>query len=224
MKLYMHPVSMTSRPIRLFIAESGIKVDEQVVDLMTGEHLGPAFTAVNPSKMVPVLEDGDLRLTESSAILKYLADKIDSPAYPKDLKQRARVNEAMDWFNTNFYRDFAYGLFYPQLFPHHKRPTDEVQKGTLEWAQARVQNWLGILNDSIIGSDRRYLVGNSITIADYFGVCLITLGEVPRCDWTKYPNVKRWIDTMKQLKSWGSVNEALYGYAEYVKAQQFLTI
>ena len=224
MKLYMHPVSMTSRPVRLFIAESGIKVDEQLVDVMTGEHLQPAFAAVNPSKMVPVLEDGDLRLTESSAILKYLADKIDSPAYPKDLKQRARVNEAMDWFNTNFYRDFAYGLFYPQLFPHHKRPTDEIQKGTLEWAQARVQNWLGILNDNIIGKDRRYLVGNSITIADYFGVCLITLGDVTRCDWSKYPNVKRWIDTMKQLKSWGPVNEALYGYADYVKSQQFLTI
>ena len=224
MKLYMHPVSMTSRPVRLFIAESGIKVDEQLVDVMTGEHLQPAFAAVNPSKMVPVLEDGDLRLTESSAILKYLADKIDSPAYPKDLKQRARVNEAMDWFNTNFYRDYAYGLFYPQLFPHHKRPTDEIQKGTLEWAQARVQNWLSILNDSMIGKDRRYLVGNSITIADYFGVCLITLGDVTRCDWSKYPNVKRWIDTMKQLKSWGPVNEALYGYADYVKSQQFLTI
>ena len=104
MKLYMHPVSMTSRPVRLFIAENGIQVEEQVVDLMTGEHLQPSFAAVNPSKMVPVLEDDGLRLTESSAILKYLADKTNSPAYPKDLKQRAKVNEAMDWFNSNFYR------------------------------------------------------------------------------------------------------------------------
>src|SRR5689334_18860514 len=223
MKLYMHPVSMTSRPVRLFIAESGIKVDEQLVDVMTGEHLQPAFAASNPSKMVPVLEDGDLRLTESSAILKYLADKIDSPAYPKDLKQRARVNEVMDWFNSNFYRDFGYGLCYPQLFPHHKRPTDAVQKATLEWAQARAQNWLKILNDDIIG-DRRYLVGNSVTIADYFGVCLLTLGEITRCDWSKYPNVKRWVDTMKQLPSWNKVNEVLYGYAGQVKDQQFVTI
>ena len=38
MKLHMHPVSMTSRPVRLFIAENGIEVDEQLVDLMTGEH------------------------------------------------------------------------------------------------------------------------------------------------------------------------------------------
>jgi glutathione S-transferase len=83
MKLYMHPVSMTSRPVRLFIAESGIDVDEQVVDLMAGAQHQEPFASINPNRMVPVLEDGDLRLTESSAILKYLADKIDSPAYPR---------------------------------------------------------------------------------------------------------------------------------------------
>src|SRR5882724_2154840 len=110
MKLYMHPVSMTSRPVRLFIAESGIKADEQTIDLMTGEHYKEPFVAVNPNRQVPVLEDGDFRLTESSAILKYLADKVNSPAYPKDLKQRAKVNEVMDWINSNFYRDWAYGL------------------------------------------------------------------------------------------------------------------
>jgi glutathione S-transferase len=223
MKLYMHPVSMTSRPVRLFIAENGIKVDEQVVDLMKGEHHQAEFAAINPSKMVPVLDDGDLRLTESSAILKYLADKIDSPAYPKDLKKRAKVNEAMDWFNTNFYRDFAYGLCYPQIFPHHKRQTDEAHKLTIEWGQQRSQNWLEILNRDIIGK-RSYLCGDSITIADYFGVCLITLGELTRCDFSKYPNVNRWINTMKQLKSWGSVNEVLYGFAGQVKDMPFVTI
>jgi len=223
MKLYMHPVSMTSRPVRLFIAENGIQADEQVVDLMVGEHLQAAFAAVNPSKMVPVLEDGDLRLTESSAILKYLADKIESPTYPKDLKKRAKVNEAMDWFNTNFYRDFAYGLCYPQLFPHHKRQTDEAHKLAIEWGQERAQNWLKILNDDIIGK-RTYVCGDSITIADYFGVCLITLGELPRCDFSKYPNVKRWVDTMKQLPSWNKGNEVLYGYAGQVKDQAFVTV
>src|SRR6202007_1447490 len=157
MKLYMHPVSMTSRPVRLFIAENKIPVEEVTVDLFTGEHYGPAYTPVNPSNLVPMIEDGDLRLTESSAILKYLADKIGSPAYPKDLKQRAKVNEMMDWLNTNFYRDWAYNLAYPQLFPNQKRRSEEAQGATIEIGQQNAKRWLKILNDYWIGPNNKYL-------------------------------------------------------------------
>ena len=41
MKLYMHPVSMTSRPVRLFAAEAKIPMDEVTIDVMTGEHFQP---------------------------------------------------------------------------------------------------------------------------------------------------------------------------------------
>ncbi|MEA2870351.1 MAG: glutathione S-transferase, partial [Hyphomicrobiales bacterium] len=147
MKLYMHPVSMTSRPVRLFMAEKGLKADEEVIDLMTGAHYQEPYASLNPSKLVPMLEDDGFRLTESSAILKYLADKFNLPEYPKDLKQRARVNEIMDWLNTNFYREWGYGLCYPQLFPHLKRPDDNVQKATIEWGKEQSKKWLQVLND-----------------------------------------------------------------------------
>ena len=221
MKLYMHPVSMTSRPVRLFIAENGMNVDEQVVDLFTGEHYKEPYTSINPNHLVPVLEDGDFRLTESSAILKYLADKIGSPAYPKDLKQRARVNEMMDWLNTNFYREYAYNLIYPQLFPHMKRSSDEVQKATLEWGKERAKGWLQILNDHWIGANRQYLCGDQVTIADYLGAAFVTLGEIVRCDFSPYPNVQRWLGNMKKLKSWPKVNEVFEGYKASVKDQAF---
>ncbi|MEO8674407.1 MAG: glutathione S-transferase N-terminal domain-containing protein, partial [Casimicrobiaceae bacterium] len=63
MKLYYHPVSTTSRPVVLFAAESGIDLDLEVVDLFTGAQYQPPFEAINPSHQVPVLEDGDFRLT-----------------------------------------------------------------------------------------------------------------------------------------------------------------
>lgn len=223
MKLYMHPVSMTSRPVRLFIAEQKIPCEEQVVDLMTGEHLKAPFEAINPNKLVPVLEDGDLRLTESSAILKYLADKFDSPTYPKELRQRARVNELMDWFNTNFYRDFGYGMAYPQIFPQHKRPSDDVQTATITWGLERARGWLGVLDKHWLGSTD-YVCGNQPTIADYFGVCLVTLGEVLRVDFSPFPNVQRWIGKAKQLESWARVNEQLYAFANAVKDAPFITV
>jgi glutathione S-transferase len=221
MKLYMHPVSMTSRPVRLFIAENGIDVEEELIDVMTGAHYKEPYASMNPNRLVPMLDDGDLRLTESSAILKYLADKINSPTYPKDLKKRAKVNEMMDWFNTNFYRDYAYGCIYPQVFPHHKRPTEEVQKATVAWGKERAQGWLRVLNDHWLGPNKQYLCGDQITIADYFGVSLLTLGEVIGCDFAAYPNVARWLGNMKKLKTWAKVNEALYGFREAVKGQAF---
>ncbi|MFZ0126317.1 MAG: glutathione S-transferase family protein [Xanthobacteraceae bacterium] len=220
MKLYMHPVSMTSRPVRLFVADSKIDCDQQLVDVMTGEHLQPPYGAINPNRLVPVLEDGDFRLTESSAILKYLADKIGSPAYPKDLK----VNEMMDWLNSNFYRDWGYGLCYPQLFPHHKRRSDEAHAATVEWGAENAKKWLQLLNDYWIGPNKQYLCGNTVTIADYFGAGLVTLGEVIRVDFSKYPNVKRWLDNVKKLPSWDKTNVEFYGLVDAVKAQPFQSI
>jgi len=224
MKLYMHPVSMTSRPVRLFIAENRIPVEEELVDVMTGAHLQPPYATVNPNCLVPMLEDGDLRLTESSAILKYLAEKIGSPAYPKDLKARAKVNEMMDWINSNFYRDWGYNLCYPQLFPHLKRRSEEAQAATIELGQQNARRWLKILNDHWLGPSRPYLCGNEITIADYFGAGIVTLGEVIRCDFSAYPNIQRWLGNMKKLPSWRPVNEAFYGLVDAVKAQPFQSI
>jgi glutathione S-transferase len=223
MKLYYHPVSTVSRPVVQFALDSGIDLDYQLVDLMTGEHLKPAYETVNPSKLVPVLEDGDFRLTESSAILKYLADKVDSAAYPKDLKKRARVNEMMDWLNTGFYRDFGYGLVYPQIFPHHKRPTDEQHKGTIAWGKEKCKNAFAILDRDILGKND-YLANNTISIADYFGACIVTAGELIGCQFSDYPNVKRWIGNMQKLDSWAKVNEVMYGFAGSLKGQQFETV
>lgn len=224
MKLYFHPVSTTSRPIMLFAAESSIDLEYQVVDLMTGEHLGDAYAKINPNLQVPVLEDGDFRLTESSTILKYLADKIDSPAYPKELHARARVNEAMDWLNANLYRDWGYGLVYPQTFPHHRRPDDAVQAGTLKWAQDKCRKWLAVLNDHMIGPDQAWLCGDSITLADYFGASMISIGEVIGCDFSKYPNVERWLNGVKALPNWAKVNEAFEGMKGAFAGQAFETV
>jgi glutathione S-transferase len=222
-KLYMHPVSTTSRPVRLFLAEKNIPVTEQLVDITTGEHLKEAYAAINPSRQVPTLEDGDFRLTESSAILKYLASKFEASEYPRDLKKRARVDEAMDWFNTQFNRDFSYGLLYPQIFSSHKRPTEDHHKGTIAWGKERAKNWLNVLDKHFL--DRNdWVANNQISIADYFGGCLVTAGEVISFPFEGYPNVERWIGNLKKLSSWSKINEVLYGFAGSLKGKAFETL
>jgi len=211
MKLYYHPVSTTSRPVVLFAEESGIKLDYQVVDLFSGAQYQPEYAAINPSHQVPVLEDDGFRLTESSAILKYLADKIASPVYPTDLRKRARVNERMDWLNTGFYRDFAYGFVYPQIFPFMRRPDERVQAATVAWGKDKASNWLKVLDQSLIGP-HAYLCGDEITLADYLGAMMALGGEAIGCRFEAYPNICRWLGNMKKLKSWDKVNEGYYKY------------
>jgi glutathione S-transferase len=224
MKLYMHPASTTCRAVRLFAAENNIKLEEVIVDLMTGAHHKEPYAAENPNRQVPMLVDGDLKLTESSAILKYLADKYDLPAYPKDLKQRAKVNEAMDWLNTGFYRDFGYNLIYPQVFPHHKRRSDEAQAACLAWGQEGSKKWLQLLNDYWIGPNDRYLVGNQLTIADYFGVALVTIGDFIGCGLEDYPNIQRWLRNMKALDNWSGVNQVFTGFTAGSKEKPFVRL
>ena len=224
MKLYYHPVSTASRPVLLFAADSNIPLEHQVIDLMTGEHLKEPYEAINPNRLVPVLEDGDFRLTESSAILKYLADKYESPAYPKDLKKRARVNEMMDWLNTGFYRDFGYGLVYPQVFPHHRRRSDEAQGATLEWGKEKTKFWLHVLDERLLGTQRKYLCGDEITLADYLGAGMVSLVEWIGCDIAKYPNLARWYATMTSRPNWAKVNEVFYGLANSLKGKAFETV
>jgi glutathione S-transferase len=224
MKLYYHPVSTTSRPVVLFAAESNIPLDYQVVDLFSGEQYKPEYAAINPSHQVPVLEDGDFRLTESAAILRYLAEKIDSPAFPKDIKQRARVNEVMDWFNSNFYRDWGYGLIYPQLFPHLKREDAKVQEAVVAYGKEKSKIWLQILNDHFIGPNHKYLVGNQLTVADYFGAAITTAGELVHCDFSAYPNIKRWLDTFKAGPNYAKVYETFNGFCASTKGQPWQAI
>jgi glutathione S-transferase len=210
--------------IMLFASEEGIDLEYRLVDLFSGEHLKEDYARLNPNCLVPLLEDGDFRLTESSAILKYLADRTGSPAYPKDLKERARVNEMMDWFNANLYRDFGYGLIYSQTFPHHKRPAEAVQSGTIAWGRQKSQGWFKILDEHLLGPDKNYLCGDRITIADYLGVEIVAVGELIGCRYSAYPNVERWLQRMKSLPSWGKVHEAIDGFAASIKDQPFVAI
>ncbi|HZZ60059.1 MAG TPA: glutathione S-transferase N-terminal domain-containing protein [Roseiarcus sp.] len=153
---------------------------------MSGEHMRAPFSDINPNCMVPVLEDGDFRLTESSAILKYLADKIGSPAYPQELKARARVNEMMDWLNVNFYRDWGYGFIYPQIFPHHRRESVASQVDTIEWGRKKSKVWLDLLDRHWLGRLINFeeRLGNKLLLKSTRKIVLTEAGQeyLVRCE------------------------------------------
>lgn len=224
MKLYYHPASTTSRAVMLGAAEMGVPLEYELVDLMTGAQHSAEYAAVNPNCLVPCLEDAGFRLTESATILRFLAEATGSPAFPKGLQQRARVNEAMDWINSNLYRDLGYGLVYPQLFAHHRRPSEEAQRATVLWAQGQTRRWLKALDSWHLHDGRPFLCGADPTIADYLGGPIVSLLELIHCRLTAYPHVDRWYGNVKALPAWPGVNEVFDGYVASLQGQDFVGI
>lgn len=217
MKLYCDPVSTTSRPVMLFIAEHGLDVEFVHVDLMTGAHLDPDYLAINPNGLVPYLVDGDFGLGESSAILKYLAEKIGSPAYPAELKARARVNEALDWFNTQFHEYFCLFACYPRMgVPHGVEPT--LAQAMLAYGAAHAGRWLSILDREMLG-ERPYVCGREISLADYLGASFAMLGELGDFDLSPYPNVQAWLARMQARPHWATTYAAFHGMIAGLRGQ-----
>jgi len=194
----------------LLAAAENIDLDYQLIDLFSGENYQPGFTAVNPNQAVPFLLDGDFSLAESSAILKYLADKVHAASYPTDPRARARVNERMDWFNTGLYRDLGYGLIYPQVIDSYRRGDEQAHRQHLAWSRAKAKHWLEILDRNHLGSKNRFVCGETLTLADFMGACYVNLGDVIRLDYSPYPNILRWLEEMKSLPYWNPVHEPYY--------------
>jgi glutathione S-transferase len=92
-----------------------------------------------------------------------------------------------------------------------------VQSAHLAWGCEKARRWLGILDQYIIGPNA-YVCGDQITIADYLGIGMLSLGEVTRFDYAQWKNVARWIATMKARPNWGQVHEIFY--AHFVSAYQ----
>ena len=81
---------------------------------------------------------------------------------------------------------------------------------------------LKVLDEYWLGPKKTYLCGDQITIADYFGAGLVSIGELIDIDFSAYPNIKRWLENMKKLKSWNQVNEVFNGFVAANKGKKFV--
>src|SRR5262245_39702108 len=103
MKLYINLLSPNVRRVRLTAAVLGTQLEEIKLDFTKGEHKAPAYLALNPNGAVPTLVDGDLVLTESRAIMQYLASRRpESGLLPRDERARADVTRWQFWDSSHF--------------------------------------------------------------------------------------------------------------------------
>jgi glutathione S-transferase len=217
MDLYVDPVTPTSRAILALCDAEKLAVNVKELSLAKGENRQPPFSELNPNQMVPLLVDDGLVLSESTAILRYLARKTGSRLYPASLDASARVDERMAWFQANLYRDFGFLYVYPQVIPHHRRQTDDANRLTIEWGRDRSVRWLEILDRHLLGPSRLHLVGDARTIADYFGAAMLSVGEIVGCSFQRWPNICRWYGAVAEEETWRRVQAP---FSRMVEAQR----
>lgn len=187
------------------------------VEPMKGDTVKPEFLAKFPAGVVPALDDQGFYLTEAHSILPYLADKHDwLDIYPKDLKQRAVINQWLHWHHTGL-RPLTWHYFVPvmrrlQGIDTPKDPKSEKKaQGVLEEAMAVLK--YGALVKS------PYLAGETVTLADLCLYCeLDQLEYLKAIDFSKYPEVQAWMSRMKQVPEHDPVRQSLRKLAELTGA------
>jgi glutathione S-transferase len=155
------------------------------VNLLAGEHRRPEFLRLNPAGKVPVLVDGDLVIPESAAIVFYLADKYpDKGLLPADLKERAQAYRWVMFAVTELEQPLWRITKHTALYPEDKRlPAD------LALAKEEFIAMATVLDRHLEG--RRFIVGNSVTVADCVTAYLM--------DWA---NELKLIETFPQLRAY----------------------
>ena len=171
MRLYDGGRAPNPRRVRVYLAEKGIKIPTEQVDLGAMAHKSPAFAAVNPLQRVPALEldDGTI-ITESIAICRYFELlHPQPPLFGRNTKDVAIVE--MWQRRIELHLLFPVSHIFRNLHPAMAQM--EVPQ-VPAWAEAnkpRVNEFLQLL-DSELGK-RRYITGENFTVADITGLIAV---------------------------------------------------
>ena len=199
MKLYAIVGSPNSRKVLAVVNHTGIDVEIEYLDLFAGDTRRPEYTALNPNAMVPTLVDGDLNLWESNAIMQYLADKAgDESLYPKDLKLRADITRWQCWELAHFNQAFGTLAFESIAKPNFLGTPGNP--AVIEWATEQLARFSQVLNAHL--QDRHYMVGDTITLADYSIIHVEFFKEIIPFDWAPYPHLNTYFEHMRQAPHW----------------------
>jgi glutathione S-transferase len=157
--LYHFPYSQHARRVVSLLEAAALPYELRHVDMAKGEHLSVAYLAINPNHQVPTLLDGDLKLHESNAILRYLCHKHGlTEWYPGEPKHRARVDQWLDW-NQSRLSPAVVDIVRNKVFLREKGDQDAIARG-----ETRLRELGPILEDGLRTDD--FLTGAAPTIAD----------------------------------------------------------
>ncbi len=187
-RLHGHPLSGHVHRVELFLSLLGLSFEKITVDLTRAEHKSPAFLALNPFGQLPVIEDGDLVLADSNAILVYLALTHDAGGQwlPRDPLGAARVQR---WLSVAA-GPLAYGPAAARVAMLFGRPADQAPRDAAALLFALMEQQLAV---------QPFLAAAHPTIADVALYAYTAHAPEGGVSLAKYGHLRQWLARIEAL-------------------------
>ena len=166
------------------------------VDLGRGEQRMPEFLAINPNGKVPALQSGERTLWEANAIMCYLSDSVGADFWPHDERQ-IDVIRWLSWDAGHFTHHGATLWFEREIKPLFGGVADE---NVIEEAETSLKLHARVLDDHL--ADRRYVVGPSVSVADFALAAALPYATTSRLPLDEFTHILRWHDRLTELEAW----------------------
>jgi glutathione S-transferase len=199
MKLHTAPGSPSGRKVRAVILHLKLDVEIQHYNFFKGELRQPEYLGLNPNASVPTLVDGDFVLWESNAIMQYLADVAgDVQLFPRDRRTRADIVRWQCWELAHFNKAFGMLAFETVAKPRNQAGAPDLTR--VELAKAELARYAPVLDAHM--AHREYVVGRSMTLADYSMLQFEGYRTLVPFDFSAYANLNAYFDHARTADAW----------------------
>lgn len=199
-RLYCTDVSGNCYKVALMLSLSKCSWEPVIVDYMGGETRGEKFRSeLNELGEIPVLAHGAKRLTQSGAILTYLARRT-GRFEGRNEDERLDVLRWILFDNHKFTSYFATLRFLVGIQKSGETPVTEFLRGRAQTAFGLVERHL---------ASQPFLVGEAPTIADLSLAGYVYYPDETGLSWSSYPNIEAWKKRIAALPGWAGPYELM---------------
>ena len=194
-KLYASATFNTTKALYV-LEELGTTYDIEYVNVFDRENRPTEYRVQAPYGKIPIFSDGQETIFESATICRYVAGKENSPLYPTDAMRQAKVDQWVDFFNCHTGRWLTTLIFERMI---KKIIGREEDKKTCEEALGFSPLQLKTLDEWL--TKQTWLVGDELSIADFFALAYLEHADEIGVDFTPYPQILKWLDALNSRPS-----------------------
>ena len=187
MRLYGYWRSSAAYRVRIALHWKGVEFEHGITDLRRGEHRTLTYLDRNPQGLVPLLEDGEVRLSQSLAIIEALEEtRPEPPLLSKDTTERAEVRATALYIACEIHP-----LNNLRVLQYIKRAYGLDESGVNAWYRHWIEQGLARLEADLKRTAGRYCHGDAVSMADVCLVPQVANANRYNCDLEPYPIIRR---------------------------------